>query len=89
MSKPTPEPCLMCNASTGDHPLGGLVQGLSCGCEVRGRGLIPDPWHIHQCPTHVTAPEMVKIFTAVFVDKEHINLWLVTARALLARIEGK
>jgi len=35
------------------------------------------------------APEMAKILTAVFIDKEHINLWSITARTLLVRIEGE
>ena len=60
-----------------------LLTTLPCGCWISNAPAIT------YCPTHGAAPEMVKILNAVFIDKEHPNLWSVTARALLARIEGE
>lgn len=55
----TPGPCIMCNADTGRHPAGTGSQGLPCGCQVAGYGLLPHSWHIHFCPLHAAAPDLL------------------------------
>ncbi len=87
-----------------DDSIGEVVKIYSCGCVVIGHGTKPDPWHIHQCPTHAAAPrvarehaELVDTLRAAISRTEIANrggdsilsAWLADARTLLAQIEGE
>ena len=60
MSQHTPM-CSMCEAGTGKHPSGSVSRQEKCGCDVTGYGLLPNPWHVHFCPLHAKAPEMLEM----------------------------
>lgn len=55
----TPGTCQMCESETGNHPSGDVYRREKCGCDVRGVGLLPNPWHVHYCPMHAAAPELL------------------------------
>ncbi len=90
--KHTPETCEYCAADTGDHPLGGVMQSLKCGCSVHGRGLLPDPWHIHQCPLHASAAKLLAALEYLFSNAEAAgwsDMMLADVRTAIRKARGE
>ena len=92
----SPTTCQMCEADTGRHQSGTVSRREKCGCDVAGIGLLPNPWHIHQCPLHAAAPRLRDVLVAIITASDgcqghrHCNHSLAPwqdARALLAELE--
>lgn len=82
MTQHTPGPCAMCHADTGQHPAGSTFRREPCGCEVAGVGLLPNPWHVHYCPTHAAAPDLLAALQEVVSFYDDLRVKTADGRLL-------